>query len=638
MATTFPVLIMSALIHSVCSLTVTEVIVLLAQSNRRHWNLHAHITHVDSQANKEYSLDYSTIHHHQFPITIAFGVVPTYNSGHTLFSHTKIIVLHVVSTQTHLPTGFLNCFYCFAVLVFTDTRLLTDFEKLPTLRRVRHKLLCVAEGPRLDKVSIFVETPMPNEYGKVSLRIGKTSEKLFNLKRSSFRNANLRLAAFKSEPFIVVDDEGKRSSGLSIEAFRAASASFNFTYEMVSFPRKYFKHTNGTWGGIIGALAEDRVDFICGSTAATSERLKLLTYGTYGFYYELTFITMHPTLNRPRNAFLHPFMLQVWTCLLILMACLTLGLILIARAYGLRNAILAPPTIVVAVLLAQSMRASRPLRAPLVFWILGSVLISNYYCSNLLSHLTHPLPNEVPRSFESLSERTDFTIEMIHVPGITAHVFFNKTRIPAIVAIRERYSLTLDHIGCVVRAATIPNSACIGGTDNLLPLVHRRITIHKEHMPVLFAEQATKWTFLHSVLPKNSKYLEAVDFITGWTRDTGLVSKWFTNVLDYYHTLAQKWFRTDDGRKVARVLQRVADSMGDTSVRPFGYRHLEMAFGVVMAGTCGAAALLFLERAVFRMMSWARWVSFTEFMRSNEKTKMVPSPSLRSKPKPAWIE
>ena len=599
--------LLSALYLCVGSISVTEVLLMLSESNVRYWNLHGYVLEVSSET-RPVLLDTRKLHQNQLPtmqVTSRKNLMPFFGSDHIRFGPIKIFVEQITKMQAaHLT----SCDYCFFVLIFKDSGLLSDFVQLQPFRALRYKVLCLT-GDEISKNAVLLtETQIPDKFAPVSLHVGSIPPMIFNLNRLQFRNAHLRIAAFISEPFVVVDDHGRPSSGMSVELFKAASAALNFTYEIVPFPRKYFKWPNGTWRGIIGALIEDRVDFISGSTAATSERLKLLTYGTHGFYYELTFITRQPGRSRPRNAFIHPFSPQVWTCLLILMGCLTLNLILISRSYGLQNAMLAPPTIVLAMLLAQSTRTSRPLRLPLTFWLIGGVLIVNYYCSNLLSHITLPRLDKVPRTFESLAQRMDFTIEMIHVPGITAHVFFNKTSIPAVVSIRQRYSLTFDFVGCVVRAGTEALTACIGGTDNLLPIIHRKLKLRQEFKAILFAEEAAKLTFLHSVLPKNSKYLDAVNFITGGTRDSGLVSKWFANVLDSYEILGREWLRGENGTEVARKLEFVADSMVDTTAKPFGLRHLNMGFGLLLIGSGAAFVVMVLEIAFAQAWTFAMWV------------------------------
>ena len=82
---------------------------------------------------------------------------------------------------------------------------------------------------------------------------------------------------------------------------------------------------------------------------------------------------------------------------------------------------------------------------------------------------------DVPRDFEALADRPDYTIYVMDVPGGVVEVFFETTRLPSCVNIQQRYKPIKDFSKCIIKAGTEPKTACIGVTFMLLPLVHRLV-------------------------------------------------------------------------------------------------------------------------------------------------------------------
>lgn len=135
-------------------------------------------------------------------------------------------------------------------------------------------------------------------------------------------------------------------------------------------------------------------------------QMNIVEYAAYGSTMDLTFITGHPTgQDKPMSSAM---------------------------------------IIVLGPLLSQVVTIPATVRAPAMVWIFGNMLIVNYFTSNLLSHITFPVADPIPRNFEALSARDDYVIEALASRGDIAEALFNRAKLPAYTKIRDRYKLTTN--------------------------------------------------------------------------------------------------------------------------------------------------------------------------------------------------
>ncbi|GFT17152.1 uncharacterized protein NPIL_9661, partial [Nephila pilipes] len=74
---------------------------------------------------------------------------------------------------------------------------------------------------------------------------------------------------------------------------------------------------NGTWTGMIGMLQTEAADLAFTYISITEERSKVVGFSKTYSYSELTFVSHIPEDFRPLFAFLYPFGLVMWVCLLV---------------------------------------------------------------------------------------------------------------------------------------------------------------------------------------------------------------------------------------------------------------------------------------------------------------------------------
>ena len=520
------------------------------------------------------------------------------NYARTFFTHRKTVVIQVPHNVDNDAIALTlicnnNCFHIFVTPDRTTTRLLLQ---LVSVKRLKFKAVVYQEP----QVLILYES-LESWYSVVEVNPSTVHlYKVFNPRWLQVRNRHIYPATFKKEPHAVLDSNGKPLLGTNVEAFKASSKTFNFTYDLQLAPIVFFKHPNGSWGGVLGDIVQGKVDMMYSKLAPNSERVKVVEYAAYGSAMDLTFITGHPTVNTDWTSFTKPFDAGAWaalaTILLVLFSSLCLEFVIVGHAKPVSSAII----IVFGPLLAQGVSIPTAARAPVLVWVFGTILIVNYFTSNLLSHITFPVADPIPRNFEELSARDDYDIKIMAMRGGTVETLFKRTELPVYTKIRDRYKPTTDFAECVIKAGTEPKTACIGFSMHMLPLVMYHLKLRKQFDPVLISEEPMTRIPLHSVLQKDSKYLSSLNFITCWTRDTGIARKWFTDVLDYFERGSIQWMKSDEGKEAAKKLSQIVHFLLTPPVQKFKIRHLYMGFGTLLVGAVLSLIVFQAETAIYR--------------------------------------
>ena len=450
------------------------------------------------------------------------------------------------------------------------------------------------------RIAIFIISVLTSAVAK-TVAPTENEQSRFNFRNQQQQRFNP--ASFDKPPHTVFNSNGKPILGLSVELWKAASKAFNFSYDLQTHPIKFAKHSNGSWAGFMGDIVNGKIDCMYSMLGATSERFQSIEYGTFGIALDITFVGRRavPT-TMDWSSFITPFNGSVW-----LLLGLLITFLISAHYFAIITMLVNVPashrTIAVSLnatfgpLLGQCVKIIPFFRGPTLVWIFGSLIISNYYTSNLLSHITLPPMENVPRDFEELAKRPDYKIYVMDIPGGVVEVFFQTTQLPSCMNIRQRYKPLKDFSKCVIKAGTEPKTVCIGLSFMLLPLVHRHLGLIRGFQPVFAAEKPAMRQFLHSVLPKKSKYTEAVNFVTGWTRDTGLTGKWFQDVLDFSEKVGRRVLSSgnEGSRRVEDQLERISSAVLFHEALPFKFSHLHMAFGILIVGSFMSLLLFVFE-------------------------------------------
>ena len=561
---------------AVVDTTGTDVIVKILRATMKKWEIEAPVHFVGFP---KYN-DISTILHLNYfytPFNLhGVKTVPSLTSRNFLNFYNFVVfypssrdcsdVYHVVNKCNN---------YCLYIFVVPGDDWMTKCDNLRALDRLRFKIYVTKTGQNLHRTV--------DQVGSMG--------HYFDLKKNELRNRHLHVAASGVAPFSVKT----KDLGISVEPIKIAAELFNFTYDLQFYVPKYLKYPNGTWGGFMADIVNGSTDFafLCVSSGGSIDRYKSIEYTTFGLAVNLIFIVGQPLVRLDWTAFVDPFDGTVWMVLLALILVLVAVLHFQFVSLEMFQPFTAAFLTILAPLVNQSRKVHKSTRKLLIVWIFGNLVIGTYYGSNLRSYITYPSVESIPRTFSGLSLRADYKTLMIHAVGSSFNTFMAQSPVPAIRKIRDRYELTRDLSQCVIRAGTESKVACIGTSAVFPPVINRHLKLRRNFDPVVNSRGSVLRIFMHSVLQKDSKYTEAVNFITGWSRDTGLVEKWMGNVLEYFSTLSKPWLDSD-GREVKAKLVAKAKSLAVGQVQAFGLQHLYVPFGVLgMGGVIAGVGFLF---------------------------------------------
>ncbi|GFT11704.1 uncharacterized protein NPIL_59141, partial [Nephila pilipes] len=161
---------------------------------------------------------------------------------------------------------------------------------------------------------------------------------------------------------------------------------------------------NGTWTGMIGMLQKEAADpaFTYISTSVLQRKEGRWLVSTYS-YSELTFVSLIPEDVRPLFAFLYPFGLVMWVCLLVTL--ISMSFLFSKFQRGKFSTTVSFFKLFPSILLQPLSISNYSLESNILqlFWGLFAMVISFSYSATLLSFLIQPSKPNYIRSFSELS-------------------------------------------------------------------------------------------------------------------------------------------------------------------------------------------------------------------------------------------
>ncbi|CAG7823190.1 unnamed protein product, partial [Allacma fusca] len=206
-----------------------------------------------------------------------------------------------------------------------------------------------------------------------------------------------------------------------------------------------------------------------------------------------------------------------------------------------------------AALVQESRSIPRRARLFTVITIFYALIVGQFYCSNLISFLTFPEPEVIPRSFEELSNRKDYTIYTMYYKGSALDIFFNQTKAEAFVQIRKRMINEPNFFKCPEHALLKQKTACISLLLIVEPFLAKNLTLHSSFNPLKISPPAFSIP-VNIGLQKNSKHFESMNSIVGWALDTGQFLNWKQLTLDHLKRRGIVWMRNQRGSEIYKQL------------------------------------------------------------------------------------
>ncbi|CAG7829045.1 unnamed protein product [Allacma fusca] len=406
-------------------------------------------------------------------------------------------------------------------------------------------------------------------------------------KWNSIRNQHLSIAIFKLLTYVLLNSENKPIMGMTYNFIQAVSKFYNVSMSIDISLTKFGKSKNGSWEGFIGEVVTGRKDIIAG-IGGLPARFEALDFTSPIFFGSMRAFLSHPKTSVKWQAILLPFDTTVWLIVFIFFV-LSVTLFYIHLNLKRSNDTELPDKIYLSIMIPFSalIQASRgiPHRARFftVITLFYALVVGQFYCSNLISFLTFPEPEVIPRSFEDLSNRNDYTIHMMSLGGLSTDVFFNQTKIKTFVKIRERMIKQKDFFKCAEFAVLSPKTACIGYPEILVPIIANNFTLHSGFNPLRTTPHCLSFP-INVALQKNSKHFESVNSIVGWACDTGHFTKWWQMTLDYLKNAGSQWLKHRRDGKTFQKLHELLDESQHQDMKPFGVKHFVLCFCSVLVG------------------------------------------------------
>ncbi|GFS87219.1 uncharacterized protein NPIL_323531 [Nephila pilipes] len=160
---------------------------------------------------------------------------------------------------------------------------------------------------------------------------------------------------------------------------------------------------NGTWSGLIGMLQKEAADLAFPYISITEERSKVVGFSKTYSYSELTFVSHIPEDVRPLFAFLYPFGLVMWVCLLVTL--ISMSFLFSKFQRGKFSTDVAFFKLFPSILLQPLSISNNSLKSDILelFWNFFAMVISFSYSATLLSFLIQPSKPNYIRTFSELS-------------------------------------------------------------------------------------------------------------------------------------------------------------------------------------------------------------------------------------------
>ena len=425
---------------------------------------------------------------------------------------------------------------------------------------------------------------------KFSLGVSSDSVQIegdVNFSANFIRNAHLRISIWKLDPWYaeVPDETGKLVPyGVHYNLLPKASQVYNFTYIVKVHPPRFHMLPNGTWMGVMHDLQVGSTDLVI-SLGPTIDRLTISIPGTIMYAIELAFMLKIPTPSVTWTAFLIPFTGIVWLSTIVTtLTVATLGWILLKVSGSTKEPIKHAWLGTYSALLGQC-SSSIPrvsVGAEILFstWLFSSIVITTYYCSDILAAITIPQAQEIPLSFKQLVTRQDYNLQLWYFGGSLADRYFATATNPLYVEANKRIARTNSGPACAKQAGIQDKTVCITFNTLLDSMMAAVDFTEDEVQRILQVSDGTFSVYSTVLYEKNSKFFDDFDRIIGQVRDAGLFERWI-----------KEFFAMRKHQNIAKRLKNAMPTRSSSSTtddeskaKPFGIWLLLVPFEVLIFG------------------------------------------------------
>lgn len=297
----------------------------------------------------------------------------------------------------------------------------------------------------------------------------------------------LRVAAVPHSYFITFknkteDGDYEITGGSEGELIKICAQALKFSYKLIFSTDGWGYLENGKWNGLIGMIYRNEADIAITKIGESYQRRQYVDFSFPYAIEEFTFGTRKPSIKFSADGIIHPFSFKLWMAIIIAI----LFMAAIFSRFQKRGFILSMQQ-VCGILISQSVRTSVKNKFLLSAWIWGSLFLSYSYIAVLLSFLTVPLMENVPKNYEELASGiTAGTYKAMSFKGtmILPELFSSKREDIQIIAQhikKNNHTITLNRS---IIAETLRNDkiALIGPKITLQFFMHEEFPISKDSL------------------------------------------------------------------------------------------------------------------------------------------------------------
>ncbi|CAG7663140.1 unnamed protein product [Allacma fusca] len=396
---------------------------------------------------------------------------------------------------------------------------------------------------------------------------------------------HLRVTSFVMDPYVVLEN-GSPVRGCFYNLILHSSKYYNFTLDM-DYPmwRGENRLPNGTWAGSIGKVLRGERDMVLGS-GLTIERELFLDFTTFIDQVGLMFTTSHPQISIDSFAIIYIFQPTMW--LYLFLCCLSIFVVVKLSGKIFSNKYETTYLAFTASfnpLIQGGILSSNIYTIKFIthLWMFVSLVIGTYYNSDFIAYITYPTAEKIPRTFLELARRFDYKIKLLNLNAADVE-FFNETRNPTFLQIRERLVKEDNWIKCLYSAGVEKKTACITFEGFGVSLLSKNLTISRAFSVVQFSADSAISFQLGIGFPKNSKYVDAFSDIVRYLRDTGHIRKWTKDVYEFRKGQGIRWMSKRSNTSEFHSIQRIFTNVMGSPVQAFQVKNVLLCFVILLLG------------------------------------------------------
>ncbi|CAG7730344.1 unnamed protein product [Allacma fusca] len=255
--------------------------------------------------------------------------------------------------------------------------------------------------------------------------------------------------------------------------------------------------------------------------------------------------------------------------------------------YSVRHAIM----ITYQITLDQGFNIQIPTRVKFlsVSWMLGMVVLTNCYRTDLIKYFSFPDYEKVPADFYELDDMKDYHVVFNFIGG-TSFQYFNGATNGVVKSLRERFVREPSTPTCIMGAIIVSKTVCVSWGNLIEPVISKNLSLPGTTKSLALISDPLVSFSQGFGFAKNSIYTDTFTRIIGYVRNSGLVDKYKQEAYYNVSLTGKAWVKSNE--TIYGLLRHV---VGSSDTQLLKLRNVLVVFGVVLAGCTFGIAVIIIE-------------------------------------------